>query len=133
MGVQGFRELRVWHDAMTLVEHVYLLTNAFPKHEIYGLSSQLQRAAVSVPANIAEGNARRHTKDYLRHISIARGSLAEVETYLELAPRLGYADRSSIQPLVDLSGAVGRQLTALRNTLVARLESDTASSITHNL
>jgi len=124
--VQGFRELRVWHDGMALVEQVYLLTRSFPKHEVYGLMSQLQRAAVSIPANIAEGNARLYIKEYLRHVSIARGSLAEVETYLELAPRLGYVAPDSIRPLLDQSGAVGRQLTALRNTLVARIEAGDA-------
>lgn len=81
MGVQGFRELRVWQAGMELVEGVYGLTRAFPKHELYGLAGQLQRAAVSVPANIAEGHTRHHLGEYLHHLSIARGSLAEVETY----------------------------------------------------
>ena len=122
--MQGFRELRVWHDAMALVERVYVLTRSFPKYEIYGLSSQIQRSAVSVPANIAEGNARLYVKEYLRHVSIARGSLAEVVTYLELTPRLGYADVHTVQPLLDQAEAVARQLTALRNTLARRVEAE---------
>ncbi|MSQ47584.1 MAG: four helix bundle protein [Deltaproteobacteria bacterium] len=70
---------------MKLVEQVYVLARAFPKHELYGLASQMQRAAVSIPSNIAEGHTREHLKEYLQHLSIARSSLAEWETQLEIA------------------------------------------------
>src|SRR5690349_3758880 len=90
---QSFRELRVWKAGIELVAQVYSLTKRFPKEETYGLASQLQRAAVSIPANIAEGNAREHLREYSHHVSIARGSLAEVETHLEIAIRLGYLQR----------------------------------------
>ena len=76
--IKSFRDLRVWQAAMDLVEQIYLLTRTFPKHEIYGFASQMQRAAVSIPSNIAEGHTRGYTKEYLHHLSIARASLAEL-------------------------------------------------------
>ncbi len=88
-GIQDYRDLRGWQAGMDLVEQVYRLTNAFPDRENYGLAAQVQRAAVSIPSNIAEGHAREHTGEYLQHLSIARGSLAEVQTQLEIASRLG--------------------------------------------
>lgn len=77
---------------MDIAEEVYRLTREFPKQELYGLASQIQRAAVSIPANIAEGHGRGTTREYLRFLSISRGSLAELETELMLAKRLGYVD-----------------------------------------
>ena len=118
--VQGFRGLRVWYDGIAFAANIYRLTEAFPSHEMYGLTSQLRRAAVSVPANLAEGNARRGAREYLHFVSIARGSLAEVETYLELSLVLNYSDRERLKPLLDQAAAIGRQLTSLRNTLASR-------------
>ena len=86
----GYRELKVWRLAMELAEEVYKLCTEFPKHEVYGLTSQLQRAAVSVPSNIAEGQARNSSKEFGHFLSIARGSLAEMETQIMLAQRLNY-------------------------------------------
>jgi four helix bundle protein len=88
--MQGHKELIVWQKAMHLVVAVYKLTKCFPKTEIYGLASQIQRAAVSVPSNIAEGHALKQTQAYTRHLAIANGSLAELETQLDIANRLGY-------------------------------------------
>ena len=88
MVITTYRQLDVWQRAIQLVETVYLLTRQFPADERYGLTSQLQRAAVSVPANIAEGWGRSHRGDYPRHLSIARGSLMEVETLLIIAEKL---------------------------------------------
>ena len=124
MVIQGFRELRVWQSGMELVVAVFELTRTLPKSEIYGLSSQLQRAAVSVPANIAEGHARNHLKEYLQFLSIARASLAEVATYLELIERLSYAHPERTQPLLDLTASLNRQLLALRDSLSTRLQED---------
>ena len=87
---KGFRTLIAWQKAYELTLSVYKLTKEFPKSEIYGLTSQLQRAAVSVPANIAEGYERNHKKEYLQFLYIANGSLAETETYLLLAKDLKY-------------------------------------------
>ena len=119
--MQGFRELRVWHSAMEFAKTAYRLTRTFPRSEMYGLTSQLQRAAVSVPANIAEGNARRHTREYLQHVSIARGSLAEVETYIELAVRFAYISTEQAAAALEQLQSIGRQLTALRNTLAEQV------------
>jgi len=84
------KDLLIWQDAMTLVEHVYRLTSSFPDQERFGLIAQLRRAAVSVPSNIAEGVARRTTREYLQFLGIARGSMSEIDTQIEIARRLGY-------------------------------------------
>ena len=89
MATGSYRDLRVWNEAIELVEHVYRVTQEFPKHETFGLTSQMQRAAISVPANIAEGNTREHRKEYLHHVALAQASLAELGTHLEIAARLG--------------------------------------------
>ena len=99
MAVRGFKELLVWQKSMDLIERVYRLTQEFPRQETYGLSSQLQRAAVSVAANVAEGNGRDSTKEYIHHLSFSLGSLAEVETFLVVAMRLGYANQNIISAL----------------------------------
>jgi four helix bundle protein len=124
MAVQSFRDLRVWQSGMDLVVGIYELTRTLPKSEVYGLSSQMQRAAVSVPANIAEGHTRSSLKEYLHFLSIARSSLAEVETYLELMQRLSYMPPDRIRPLIDLTTSTHRQLIALRNSLTTRVGED---------
>jgi len=118
---RGFRGLKVWQLAMEIATEIYRLTASFPKHELYGLSSQLQRAAVSVPSNIAEGNKRESTKEYLHHISIAFGSLAEIETQLLLADKLEYANSQQIERLLILSDELGKMLSGLRRSLRAKL------------
>ena len=124
MAIQSFRDLRVWQAGMELVVGVYELTRTLPKSEVYGLSSQLQRAAVSVPANIAEGHTRSSLKEYLHFLSIARSSLAEVEAYLELVQRLSHTSPERARPLLDLATSTHRQLIALRNSLSTRLQED---------
>ncbi len=88
--IQSYRDLKVWQRSMALAKELYRLTQAFPREELYGLTCQVRRAAVSVPSNIAEGHARKSTREYLNHISIALGSLAEMETQIVLAAELGY-------------------------------------------
>lgn len=122
--VSSFRELRVWRSAMELVVAVYGLTRTLPKSEVYGLSSQMQRAAVSIPANIAEGHTRRNLREYLHFLSISRASLAELETYLDLLPLVGYGSPQQIQPLLNLAASVSRQLVALRDSLSPRLQEE---------
>src|SRR5437016_9394759 len=124
MTIKSFRDLRVWQLAMELVEVVYRLTRSFPKSEIYGLASQIQRAAVSVPSNIAEGHTRESTKEYLNHLSIAQASLAELETQLEIAVRLKYVSLGDSQPIVAHVGSLRRQLYALRNALLKGLKGE---------
>ena len=87
---RSHRDLKVWQEVIGLVEFIYQLTSSFPAREQFGLTSQLRRAAVSVPANIAEGCARTGTKELLRFLSIAQGSLSELDTLVEVANRLGY-------------------------------------------
>jgi len=115
--ISSFRDLRVWQQGVDLVEQVYRISQSFPKHEIYGLSSQMRRAAVSVPANVAEGHIRKHTKAFLNHFSIALGSLAELQTELEIAVRLGYVSAEQASDLDQQGSALARQLHSLRNAL----------------
>jgi four helix bundle protein len=115
--VNNFRELRVWHAGMEMVESVYELTNQFPGHEIYGLTSQLRRAAVSIPSNIAEGNTRESTREYLHHLSMAQASLAELQTQLEIAARLKYVSSEAVNALLEKCVSLSKQLFALRNAL----------------
>ncbi len=103
---------------MDLVEEVYRVTQTFPKHETFGLASQIQRAAVSVPSNIAEGHTREHSKEYLHHLSMAQASLAELETQMEIAARLKYLPPESLRQNLDRIVSLGRQLYALRNALI---------------
>jgi four helix bundle protein len=107
MSIRSYRDLEVWQKAMDLVVACYQTTERFPKTEVYGLASQLQRAAVSIPANIAEGQGRSHTKEFLNQLSMAYGSLLEVETHLQIAARLDYLDNSSLQSLLEKSAEIG--------------------------
>ena len=109
--------LDVWRDAMALVVEVYRISASFPESERFGLVAQLRRAAVSVPSNIAEGAARRSRLEYLRFLSIARGSLSETDTQLEIAHRLGFMDRDP-----DVSNLLDRTFARL-NALIRSLDS----------
>ncbi len=110
--------LDVWRNSMDLVEKVYTLSSSFPDVERFGLCAQMRRAAISVPSNIAEGAARRSTPEYIRFLSIARGSLSEISTQLHIARRLGYAsDTAAEDGLIDMTFA---QVTALMNALKKR-------------
>jgi|SRR5579884_384673 len=108
--VNSFRDLRVWQLGISLVEEVYLLTTHFPKEEMYGLTSQIQRAAVSIPSNIAEGHTREHRKEYLQHLSIAQASLAELETQLEISARLNYLTSNELNQITEKIKSLGKQL-----------------------
>src|SRR6266850_1089288 len=100
MKVRNYQELIVWQKAMDLVVEVYTISKTFPREEIYGLTSQLRRAAVSVPSNIAEGQGRRTTADFLRHLSISYGSLREVETQILIAQRLKYLVQEKVEQVL---------------------------------
>lgn len=102
---------------MEFVVEVYRLAESFPNREQFGLTSQIQRAVVSIPSNIAEGHGRLHRKDYLRHLSFARGSLMEVETQVQIAVRLGYVERDTCRQVWQLSQEVGRLLGGLIRSL----------------
>jgi four helix bundle protein len=121
MSIQHYRQLLVWQKAMDLAEQCYGATRAFPSEEKFGLVSQIRRAAVSVPANIAEGQGRSHTKEFLNHLSMARGSLLEVETLLQLSQRVGFLNQETLTSLLNLSDEVGRMITGLRHALEAKI------------
>ena len=118
--VKSYRDLKVWQRSMDLVEKCYHLTKRLPPTETYGLISQIQRAAVSIPANIAEGKGRDHLGDYIRHISIANGSLKELETHLLISERLAYLKTSEVQPVLELTDEIGRMLNSLMEKLKQR-------------
>ncbi len=124
MPVRNYSELEVWQKGMDLVIECYKCTDRFPKSEIYGLSSQLRRAVVSVPSNIAEGQGRNHTKDFLRYLFIARGSLMEVETHLRIAARLHYISDGLLTLHLAKCAEVGRLLNGLIRSLSLKLTAD---------
>jgi len=104
-----------------LVKSIYILTKDFPKEELYALTNQIRRAAVSIPSNIAEGRAKRTTRDFMRFINMACGSVAELETQLLIAEDLGYVSSAKIKPLLEESGAIGRMLNAMFASLEKKL------------
>ncbi|PHV62179.1 four helix bundle protein [Cyanobacterium aponinum] len=111
--LKSYRDLTVWQKSMDLVVICSQLTSQFPKTEIYGLSSQIQRAAVSIPANIAEGKGRNHLGDYIRHLSMANGSLKELETHLMIVGRLGYLKEQELKVTLNKCEEIGRMLHSL--------------------
>jgi len=114
--IKSYNDLHAWQKAMDLVEQIYRVTRLFPKEELYGLTSQIRRAAISVPSNIAEGHCRSR-REFVHHLSIAQGSLSEVETQLEIAKRLGYITAEQKQPLLAMAGEIGRMINGLTNSL----------------
>ena len=119
MPISDHRQLVVWQRSVAAALETYRISSGFPRAEVYGLSSQLQRAAVSISANIAEGNGRSHRREYAHHLSIARGSLREVETLLEIALGLGYTSEEELATVRELLDHVGRMLTRLLKRLEA--------------
>ena len=116
--IQSYRDLIVWKKSMSLVLDIYRNTQAFPKVETYGLVSQLRRAVISVPSNIAEGQAKLSTAEFKQSLGHARGSLMEVETYILLARELGYLEPDQSEGLLSATAEVGRILNGLLNSLV---------------
>jgi four helix bundle protein len=114
--VRSYRDLKVWEKAMLLIIECYRISRLLPKTEMFGLISQIQRAAVSIPANIAEGHGREHLGDYLRHLSIARGSLMELETHLLIITRL-YLPMDEVNRALEMVREVDRMLSGLTNKL----------------
>ena len=105
--IKSYRNLLIWQKSMDLVVASHEVAKKLPHHEAYGLTAQIQRAAVSVPANLAEGHGRKHTGDYIHHLSIARGSLVELETHLLIAERLRYLQKLDVQPLLAATDEIG--------------------------
>jgi four helix bundle protein len=123
MSVSQFRELRAWQLGMDLTESVYLLTDAFPKSETYGLTSQIRRSAVSIPSNLAEGHGRTSTKEFLQFIAISCGSICELETQLLLSHRLKYIDTNELDKILPLLIETSKTIRGLQKALRQRVES----------
>lgn len=119
-GVRSYRDLIVWQKSLSWVETVYLNSRDWPSDERFGLISQARRAAVSVSANIAEGSGRRSTGEFLQFLGIARGSLAETETLLLLALRLGYSEEALVQQMLTDAEEISRMLASLIASLKRR-------------
>jgi len=119
--ISTFKDLTLWQEAMELVIDVYKITKQFPKSEMYGLCGQMQRCAVSVPSNIAEGHQRNSTPQFLQFISIARGSLGELETQIILAFRLEYLDKNTKEELLNRVARVGRLIGGMMKSLKAKV------------
>jgi four helix bundle protein len=115
--INSYRDLRVWQDAMTLAESCYRLTRQFPREEQFGLTSQIRRAAGSVPANIAEGHGRENTGSFVQHLRISQGSLKELETHMLLAERVGVLPTLDLQPVLTQCESLGKMLRALIRSL----------------
>ena len=124
MSVQSYKDLDIWKRSCTMVTTIYRATENFPKREMFGLTSQLRRAAISVPANIAEGAARLYTREYIRFLSNALGSIAELETLFKVSVDLGYITEQRIQNATQELDEIGR----MTRRLVQRLEEQLATS-----
>ena len=120
-GLRSYRDLEVWKKSIDWVEAIYRASRNWPRDERFGLISQARRAAVSVPANIAEGAERTGTREFLQFLSVAKGSLAETETHLILAGRLGFLPMMEQEPLLAQAAEIGRMLSGLTKSLRSRL------------
>src|SRR5262245_36289901 len=121
MGIQSYRELEVCQLSMDLAEECYRATKGLRKEELFGMASQIRRAAISIPAKIGEGQDREHTKEVLHHLSVARGSLMELEAHLMLSQRVGLLDQAQSGPILIRTERISRMLSGLRNALEKHL------------
>jgi four helix bundle protein len=124
MGVTNYRELIAWQKAMGFAVALYTATEPLPKAEAYRLTDQLRRAAISIPSNIAEGQGRRSTREFLKHLGYANGSLYEAETQIELGFRIGQLLEDVYRQLMDQAAGIGRILNGLMAALERRLEAE---------
>jgi four helix bundle protein len=122
VSAQSYRDLVVWQKAIDLVVGVYRVTRCWPEEELFGLTDQVRRAAVSIPANIAEGQGRDSGKEFLHHLSIADDSLHEVETHLVISQRLNYLDEPTCAPLLHQAAEVDRLLHGLKRSLRSAMQ-----------
>jgi four helix bundle protein len=111
--INSYRDLRVWQDAMTLAESCYVLTGRFPRDVLFGLTSQIRRAAASIPANIAEGHGRESTGSFVQSLRVSRGSLKELETHLLLAQRVGILAIADLDITMGRCESLGKMVRAL--------------------
>jgi four helix bundle protein len=119
--VRSFRDLEVWERSMELTVIVYRLTQKFPREEMFGITSQLRRAAISIASNIAEGQGRLNTREFRQYLGIARGSNYELQTQMEIAHSLGFGDQTLLDQAERISVGIGQMLSKLLSTLKAKL------------
>ncbi|MBR1550522.1 MAG: four helix bundle protein [Bacteroidales bacterium] len=117
MKVKSYKELLIWQKAMQITKEVYLLVKKLPKEETYALSDQIRRSAVSIPSNIAEGQERNSTTEFIRFLHIAQGSRAELETQLNIGCLIGYFDQNDVDPIIDNLTELGKMTNSLINTV----------------
>jgi len=117
MDYRSHRKLDVWRKSMDFVVNVYRITSNFPKSEKYGLTSQMRRASVSIPSNLAEGAARKGNKEFMHFLNIAQGSISELDTQLELAYRLGYINKEEYSSLINRATEISKMLYGLSRSL----------------
>ena len=115
--INSYRDLRVWQEAMTLAEACYRLTGQFPRDELFGLTSQIRRAAASIPANIAEGHGRESTGSFVQSLRVSQGSLKEQETHLLLAGRVGFLASTDLEITLGRCESLGKMVRALIRSL----------------
>lgn len=124
----GYKDLYVWREAITFVPEVYAVVNTFPPHERHALGDQIRRAAISVPANIAEGQARFYPREFMHHLRIARGSLAELHTLIIIAEQIGYITPQTFEELEEKIDAIARPLNRLLVIINRRLKAGDKTS-----
>ena len=122
--VQRYSDLDVWKHSIELVQNIYELTKSFPQSEVYGLTSQIRRSSVSVPANIAEGWGRRKTKAFVQFLSISSGSLYELETLLIIAEKQNYINKKTLENLLNEIEIIGKMLNSLIHKLQIKIEKE---------
>ena len=118
---QSYKDLVVWQKGIELAKHIYALTWRFPNEERFGLTSQMRRAAISIPSNVAEGQARRTTPEFIQFVSHAEGSAAELDTQIILAVELSFCRKTDVLSIYELNDEIRRMLNALRRKLGERL------------
>jgi four helix bundle protein len=115
--INSYRDLRVWQEAMAVASACYVLTKAFPREEIYGMTAQIRRAAVSTAANVAEGHGRKSAGSFVQFLRVSQGSLKELETHLLLAGQVQVAEPSTVEPIFARCESLGRMLRRLIRSL----------------
>lgn len=127
MAVSSYEKLDVWQESINLVTEVYSAVKLLPKEELYALSDQIRRAAVSIPSNIAEGQQRQSTKDFLKFLWIAEGTLGELKTQVIICGRLGYLNAEKTKQLENKCDQVGRMISGLMRSIVAKQQQNTSN------
>ena len=117
MKVKDYKDLNVWQKGIEIVDNVYLITDSFPKDELYGLTNQMRRAAISIPSNIAEGFVSHHTKEYQHYLYVSLGSCAELDTQFIIANRRGYIKKENLEEILEDVNHETRMLVSLINKL----------------